>query len=180
MRSPEGRRPPRRTRATGRSAESLERRVGQRQRHDRLADHRRRGHGAHVAALERDAVAPAVSRSTLCSGSSSVAIGFIATRTTIGSPVDMPPSMPPARLRPRPSRRRVEHDLVVHARSERSAARRTRRRSRRPSWPGSPGPRPPAASRDDNHPARSCRRRRGTRRRSLRTRRPACRPPGPP
>ena len=39
-----------------------------------------------------------VSRRAERSGFISVGSGFIATRTTIGSPFDMPPSMPPARL----------------------------------------------------------------------------------
>ena len=36
--------------------------------------------------------------STLSSGSRRVEMGFIAARTTIVSPVEMPPSMPPERL----------------------------------------------------------------------------------
>ena len=39
-----------------------------------------------------------VARSTDRSGFVSVGSGFIAPRTTTGSPVVMPPSMPPARL----------------------------------------------------------------------------------
>src|SRR5207244_296996 len=44
---------------------------------------------------------PPVSRSTVRSGDISVEIGFIATRATSGSPVVMPPSVPPARLEAR-------------------------------------------------------------------------------
>src|SRR5204862_40456 len=49
---------------------------------------------------------PPVFRSTVRSGAISVEIGFIATRATNGSPVVMPPSVPPARLvaRARPGR----------------------------------------------------------------------------
>src|SRR5947207_837371 len=49
---------------------------------------------------------PPVFRSTVRSGAISVEIGFIATRATRGSPVVMPPSVPPARLvaRARPGR----------------------------------------------------------------------------
>ena len=36
--------------------------------------------------------------SMVCNGDMSVEIGFMATRTTIGSPLVMPPSRPPARL----------------------------------------------------------------------------------
>src|SRR3989441_3303402 len=49
---------------------------------------------------------PPVLRSTVLSGDIKVEIGFIATRMTSGSPVVMPPSVPPARFvaRARPGR----------------------------------------------------------------------------
>ena len=51
-----------------------------------------------------------VATSTVCSERGTVAIGFMAARTRNRSPVDIPPSMPPARLLTRctaPSARRV-------------------------------------------------------------------------
>src|SRR5204863_858683 len=48
-----------------------------------------------------------VFRSTVLSGDISVEIGFIATRSTSGSPVVMPPSVPPARLVARASPGRI-------------------------------------------------------------------------
>src|SRR2546426_12721997 len=69
---------------------------------------------------------PPVLRSTVLSGDISVEIGFIAARTTSGSPVVMPHSVPPARLvaREKPGRisswtseplaRRLETEAQLH------------------------------------------------------------------
>ena len=54
-----------------------------------------------------------VSRSTDASGFISVGSGFIAARTTISSPFDMPPSMPPARFVVAVEAALVADDLVV-------------------------------------------------------------------
>ena len=63
----------------------------------------------------RGRVAP-VTRSTESSGLRSVATGLTAARTTIGIPLLMPPSMPPARLVRRAQSRGFGVDLVVDVR----------------------------------------------------------------
>jgi hypothetical protein len=76
----------------------------------------------------------------------SVGTGFIAARTTISSPFETPPSMPPARFRLALQPALVAHDLVV-ASEPRSPRAEARPRSRRPSPPGSPAAPPRAARR---------------------------------
>ena len=81
------------------AAELLQHRVGQHDGDHRLGDDAQRGHRGHVRALALGVGRPAAdARSTVGSGDIRVEIGFIATRTTSGSPVVMPPSSPPALL----------------------------------------------------------------------------------
>ena len=80
------------------AAELLQHRVGQRERDHRLGDdaQRREPRSRRSARSRRRPAAGA--RSTVGSGDIRVEIGFIATRTTSGSPVVIPPSSPPALL----------------------------------------------------------------------------------
>ena len=105
------------------AAELLEQRVGEHERHHRLADDRRGRHGADVAALDRrrrfghassdrpSAAASSASRSASCTPD-----------TRRSSPLVTPPSRPPALLvgRATPATRPpagVRHDLVVDPRA---------------------------------------------------------------
>ena len=72
--------------------------AGELERHDGLGHHRRRGDRRGVRALDQRlgglvGVEPGRAQRRI-----RVGIGFIAIRTTIVSPFDMPPSMPPARF----------------------------------------------------------------------------------
>ena len=71
--------------------------VGEHERDHRLADDAGRRAPSHESVRSRSACAGSrVAMSTERSGLVSVGSGFIAPRTTSGSPVVMPPSRPPA------------------------------------------------------------------------------------
>ncbi len=71
------------------------------QRHHRLGDHAHGRHRRHVGALlerHRRLLAQVTTSTVLRVGRLRVASGFMAARTTRGSPLDIPPSMPPLQL----------------------------------------------------------------------------------
>ena len=122
------------------AAELALRLVGQHQRHHRLGHHAHGRHGGDVGALLEARPSPPWSRCrrSSASGRFRVASGFMAARTTSSSPVDMPPSMPPASVRlaavARPRRRPRRSGRGPRCPAGRRP--RSRRRSRRPSPPG--------------------------------------------